>query len=94
MIFAKIAAVLAILIGSLVVLQEQHVFEKLGVTGGCEVVRAPIADKPDAQWWSCWEGLLTGYPTLVKNNCELRYVPKSRQVWRCPNAIQRPGSLI
>ena len=94
MILVKIVVVLALLIGGLVTLQQQRVFERIGVTGGCELVRAPIADTADAQWWSCWQGVLTGYASLVKDHCELRYVPKGRQVWRCPAPIERPGSLI
>jgi hypothetical protein len=94
MVIVKIVAVLVLLVGGLVVLQEQRVFERAGLTGGCDAVGAPIPDVPEAQWWSCREGILTGYPSLVKDNCVLRYLPTDRQVWRCPNAIEQPAALI
>lgn len=94
MVLVKILVVLAVLIGGLVLLQEQKVFARAGLTGGCELVGAPVADAPDAQWWSCREGVLTGYPSLTKDHCDLRFLPPRRQVWRCPTPIEQPGAII
>ena len=94
MVIAKIVLVLVALIASLVLLQQQHTFERIGVTGTCTEIQAPAADVPGSQWWSCKEGLLTGYPTLVKDGCEMKVKTTVRQVWRCPVAIERPAALI
>jgi hypothetical protein len=93
MVITKIILVLAALIASLALLQQQHTFERIGVTGTCTEVRTPAGDAPEAQWWSCKEGLLTGYPTLLKDGCDLKVKTTARQVWRCPVAIERPAAL-
>jgi hypothetical protein len=94
MVLTKILLVLAALIGGLVLLQNQHAFERAGLIGGCEQVNAPLADVRGTQWWSCREGMLTGYPSLVKDNCELKLRTTGRQTWRCPTPIERPAALI
>ena len=94
MVIVKILVVLALLMAGLAVVQQQRVIERAGVTGSCEEVRAPVAEPSGPQWWSCREGLVTGYPSLIKDSCALRIVTKTRQVWRCPAPIERPAALI
>ncbi|MFN8224717.1 MAG: hypothetical protein U0R50_15895 [Gaiellales bacterium] len=93
MVFVKIAAVVALIIGGLAYAKQQHYYEKIGVVGGCDLSAAPIIDNASAQWWSCHEGMLTGYPTLTRDNCRLYTVTQTRQLWRCPEAIPRPSAL-
>ncbi len=93
MVIAKIVLVLVFLIGGLAVAQQQHVFERVGVVGGCDLVRSPFGESGGVQWWSCHEGVLTGYPSLTRENCVVREASATRQVWRCPNPINRPSAL-
>jgi hypothetical protein len=90
MVLIKILVVLALLIGALAILQQQQVVQRAGVVGRCTEVRAPVRDARGAQWWSCSEGLVTGYPSLVKDNCSIEIRTSDRQVWRCPFPIPRP----
>lgn len=94
MVFTRILIVLACLIGALALLQQQRAFDRAGVTGSCEEIRAPVADVRGTQWWSCKEGILTGYPSLIKDSCALIVPRGGRQIWRCPRPIERPAALI
>jgi hypothetical protein len=94
MVLVKILVVLALLMAGLAAVQQQRVIERAGVTGSCEEVRSPVAEPSGPQWWSCKEGIVTGYPSLVKDNCTLEVVTKTRQVWRCAVPIERPAALI
>jgi hypothetical protein len=93
MVLVKIVIVIALIVGGLAYAKQQRYFEKIGVVGGCELSAAPITDDPSAQWWSCHEGVLTGYPTLTRDNCTVYTVTASRQLWRCPQAIAQPSAL-
>lgn len=94
MAITKIVVVLALMIGGLMAADRYGVFDRAGVTGSCDVIRAPISDKPEAQWWECKEGILTGYPSLIKDHCVLRTATGGHQIWRCPSAIERPAAII
>lgn len=93
MVLVKIALVLVFLVGALAVAQQQHVFERVGVIGGCDLVASPFGEGAGVQWWSCREGALTGYPSLTRENCVVKEASATRQVWRCPNPITRPSAL-
>ena len=93
MVLVKILVVLALLVAGLAVLQQQRVVQRAGVVGSCVEVRAPANDVRGAQWWSCNEGLITGFPSLVKDNCTLKVPTGERQVWRCPVPIPRPSAV-
>lgn len=93
MVLTKILVVLAALVGALVLVQQQQVVQRAGIVGKCEEVRAPANDVRGTQWWSCSEGLITGYPSLVKDNCALKIRTGDRQVWRCPFPIPRPSAV-
>ncbi|MGL6278499.1 MAG: hypothetical protein ACRC50_02965 [Gaiella sp.] len=93
MVLVKIILVLALLVAGLAVVQQQQVVQRAGIVGRCEEVRAPANDVRGTQWWSCSEGLITGYPSLIKDNCALRLRLESRQVWRCPTPIPRPSAV-
>lgn len=93
MVLTKILVVLALLIGALALIQQQRVVERAGIVGKCAEVRPPTSDVPGTQWWSCSEGLITGFPSLVKDNCALKIRAQDRQVWRCPFPIPRPSAV-
>jgi hypothetical protein len=92
-IFVKIILFVVLLGGGLAYAKHAHVYEKIGVVGGCDLSAAPISDTATAQWWNCHEGLLTGFPTLTRDNCRLYTVIPKHQLWRCPEAIARPSAL-
>jgi hypothetical protein len=91
MVFVKIILVCVAIVGTLAVAQRQHWFEQAGFVGGCSL--APTPPGEFGQWWSCKEGVLTGYPSLIRDNCSLKVVTGARQVWRCPQPINRPSAL-
>ena len=87
----KIVVFCALIVGLFGVAQHEHWFERIGVVGGCELTSPPASQQ--GQWWSCREGVLTGYPSLVRESCSLRGKVVSRQVWHCPQPIARPSAL-
>jgi hypothetical protein len=82
-----------IFIGTIVVVallafaQQGRMFEKWGVTGSCAQVRSPSGD-PGA-WYRCREGFLTGYPSLIGDQCTYELRAKGYEYWRCPARIAR-----
>lgn len=92
MVLFKIALVGAALAAALVLLKQQHVFQKVGVVGSCQVIGAPAGGSRDGQWWSCSEGALTGFPSLARDSCDREFATGSREVWYCPAPLERaPG---
>ena len=53
---------------ALVVAQRDHWFERAGLVGTCRLTQAPFGDT--AQWWSCRQGVITGYPVLTRQQCD------------------------
>jgi hypothetical protein len=64
----KIVLVVAVLAAALVVAQRMDVVHEWGVAGSCEGVRAPVDD--GSSWYACKEGLITGYPSLIGDQCK------------------------
>jgi hypothetical protein len=92
MVLIKIALVAAVIAGLLGVAKQQHWFERVGLLANCQVVERPFsAGAPSGgQWWSCHEGVLSGLPNLVRDNCESKGVYGNTQLWYCPVAIDKP----
>lgn len=78
----KIVLIAALIGAGLAVAKEQRFFERAGLVGYCEVVRAPAGD--DGQWHGCHEGLMTGYPSLIKDSCTIESRSPKVEFWRCP----------
>jgi hypothetical protein len=93
MVLFKIALVGAALAAALVLLKQQHVFQRAGIIGSCQVIGAPAGStQRDGQWWSCREGALTGYPSLTRDSCDREFARAGREVWYCPAPLQQaPG---
>jgi len=73
----------AILVGAaLVVVKQERLFEKAGLVGYCEIVRPPPGD--EGEWHGCHEGIMSGYPTLIKDSCTLESKRAKIEYWRCP----------
>jgi len=70
----------------------QHWFERSGVISRCEVAAAPFGEQSGGQWWSCREGILTGYPTLERDSCQSKGFANRRELWYCPTPLaSTPG---
>jgi hypothetical protein len=83
----------AALVGvGLFVAKEERVFERAGFVGYCQVVRAPSGD--DGEWHGCHEGLMSGFPNLVKDSCTRESRANGIEYWRCPVPLahDRSGS--
>ncbi len=91
MVFLKIAIVAVAFVALLAFAQQRAWFKRIGLTASCEVVQPPFgASDAGGQWWSCREGVLSGYPNLERDNCRNKGIVSSHQVWWCPVPIQKP----
>jgi hypothetical protein len=82
----------AAIVAVFVFAKRDHWLERAGLVGTCEITAAPAGDT--AQWWSCREGLVSGYPMLTQENCDSRGVVAARELWRCPTPLtQIPGAF-
>jgi len=81
----KIVVVAALIGVGLYVAKVEHAFEKAGLVGYCNTVRAPSGD--DGEWQGCHEGLMSGFPNLVKDSCTLEIRRNGVEYWRCPAGL-------
>jgi hypothetical protein len=81
-VFGKIFVVMALAVALLAIAQQERVFHKWGVVGSCATVRSPIGDR--GVWYACREGLLTGFPSLLTDNCTYETRAEGYEYWRCP----------
>lgn len=86
----KIVLVAALVGAGLVVAKKEHVFENAGFVGYCELVRAPSRD--DGEWHGCHEGLMTGFPSLIKDSCTIKSRRNGVEYWRCPVPLSHDRS--
>ena len=78
----KTFVVVALAVALLVIGREERVFHKWGVVGSCAAVRSPIGDA--GSWYACREGLLTGFPSLIGDDCTYETRAAGYEYWRCP----------
>jgi hypothetical protein len=83
----KIVLFVAVAIALLVVAQRQGLAHEWGVAGSCEGVRSLIDD--GSHWYACKEGLLTGYPSLIGDQCTYEQRAAGYEYWSCPAPITR-----
>jgi hypothetical protein len=80
------------IVAALVVAKRDHFFARAGLVGTCKNLQAPFGDT--GQWWSCKQGLLTGYPVLIRQQCDSRGIQLGREIWHCPVPLQQqPGAV-
>ena len=66
--------------------------QRAGLVGTCQITPTPFGDT--GQWWSCREGLVSGYPVLTRQQCDSRSIIASREMWRCPIPLTTvPGGV-
>ena len=82
----------AAIIAAFVVAKQEHWLARAGLVGTCQLVQAPYGDT--SQWWSCKQGLITGYPVLTQQQCDSQGFTAARELWRCPTPLdQAPGAV-
>ena len=92
MTLVKIGMVGAALFALLVVAKTEHWLARAGIVARCVSVQAPYGKADDGQWWSCHEGLLTGLPTLERNQCTSEGFLGKNEIWYCPTPLEStPG---
>jgi len=83
----KIVLVAAVVIAGLVYAQREDLVHEWGVAGSCEGVRAPVDD--GNQWYACKGGILTGYPSLIGDQCRYESRASGYEYWSCPAPVTR-----
>jgi hypothetical protein len=86
MIFVKIAIVGAALIALMGVAKDQNWAQRVGVTGTCYAVQAPVSS-PGGAWYACKQGILTSFPSLESEGCEEIALIQHEQVWKCTDPL-------
>lgn len=86
----KIFIVLVLTVAALAIAQREHAFQKWGVVGSCDAVRSPSGDT--GAWYACREGLLTGYPSLLGDECSYELRSRGYEYWRCAVPRERAAS--
>jgi hypothetical protein len=89
----RILMVGAAIAAALVFAQREHWIARAGFVGTCRLAPVPIGDT--AQWWTCRQGLLTGYPVLTRHECVDQGIVLGRELWRCPTPLETaPGGVF
>ncbi|MDQ3672692.1 MAG: hypothetical protein M3364_09710 [Actinomycetota bacterium] len=83
----KIVVVAALVVAGLVFAAREDLVHEWGVAGSCEGVRAPVDD--GNHWYACKEGLLTGYPSLIGDQCRYESRASEYEYWSCPAPVTR-----
>jgi hypothetical protein len=91
MVFFKIALVVAGIAGLFVLAQNGNWFERAGLLSRCTKVAAPYGTKLPGEWWSCTEGAVSGYKSLVRDSCDSKGFYGKTQLWYCPSPIGSPS---
>ncbi len=89
MIFVKIAMVGVAIVVMMVVARDQRWPQRSGVIGVCAST-TPLRSAPDAIWYACTEGVLTGFPNLEADSCTSDGIYSHHEVWHCDKLL---GSL-
>ena len=91
--FWKFAFVAVALIAVMVVARDQNWAGRVGVTGSCTQTQPPSYGGQDT-WYSCKQGILTGFPSLEGDaaTCEEAGIVRHQEVWHCANRLSStPG---
>ena len=83
----KLFISLILIVAVLAIAQQERLFERWGVSGSCALVRSPSGDL--GAWYRCREGLLTGFPSLIGDQCTYELRAKGYEYWRCPVRLSR-----
>ena len=79
---------------ALVVAKRDHWVERAGLVGTCRLAQ-PLTPRDTAQWWSCRQGVLTGFPVLTRHDCDEHGIVLGRELWRCATPLESaPGGVF
>jgi hypothetical protein len=79
---------------ALAVAKRDHWVERAGLVGTCRLAQS-LYPNDTAQWWSCRQGLITGYPVLTRQQCDSTGFVLKREYWRCPTPLETtPGGVL
>jgi hypothetical protein len=81
--FALLAAVIAAGLG---LVQQKQVLQNAHLTGYCTQIATPTGQT--GVWQECRPGKLTGTPGLSRGSCVRVSHAATRDVWRCPTALE------
>ena len=89
----KIFLVGAAIVAVFVFAKRDHWLARADLIGTCQIAPTPYGDDT-GQWWSCKEGIMSGYPVLTMQHCDSQGVVATRELWRCPTPLtQVPGGV-
>jgi hypothetical protein len=82
----RIALVAALIAGALVFVRQKHVLQNAGLIGYCQRITTPAGQT--GVWHECKPGKLTGTPGLTLGSCTRASHGTTRDLWRCPTALE------
>lgn len=87
----RVAAAVVVIAGLLVLVEQQDVLDRAGLTGSCTSLSDPAP--LDKVWWACSGGSLTGAPDRSKEGCARGDQRGDVRYWLCPaTLVSREGS--
>lgn len=91
MVLVKIAMVGVAFIVLMGVAQSKQWPQRAGVVGRCAAT-GPLGPDPGRAWYSCKQGILTGFPNLEADSCRRVGIVAHREIWRCSATLESlPG---
>ena len=88
----KIVLVGVAIVVLMVVAQDQRWPQRVGVIAVCGPTAAP-ASAPGGYWYSCKEGIVTGFPNLEADHCSNIGISERREYWQCDRPVASlPGA--
>jgi hypothetical protein len=91
MVIIKIALVGVAVAVMLAVAKQERLYARIGIVGSCEQIAPPGGDR--TQWWSCSQGVLTGFPSLPADKCGYEATVGDRERWSCAEPLSGPPSF-
>jgi hypothetical protein len=82
MVLTKIVVVGVAILALMVAARQEHWAQRAGVTGSCTAIRAPYGQEGGA-WYTCKQGILTGFPNLEADSCTSDGYTGKQEVWSC-----------
>ena len=76
----------AIIAAALAVVQQKQVLQNAHLTGYCTAIATPAGKS--GVWHECRSGSLTGTPGLSRGSCVRVSHDATRDLWRCPTALE------
>lgn len=82
----RVVVFAALVAAALGVVQQKQVLQNAGLFGHCSAIATPAGQT--GFWHECLAGKLTGAPGLSRGSCVRIQHAASRDVWRCPTALE------